>query len=90
MEGASARMGIVTLLECLARLSAQRLGHDVGPLRPGRMGEHIAVCARCGGLIILAAPPRKPEIRGTACGVHCRSRRRMRPIRLESAASSGE
>jgi hypothetical protein len=73
------RMDLLALLEDRARMVARRLGHDIGPLRPGRAAEHLAGCSRCGALLIIT-PSRGIGVRGTACSVDCRTRRRLRLV----------
>jgi hypothetical protein len=72
-------MNLLARLEDRARHVARQLGHDLGPLRPGQVGEHHAACRRCGGLAIIT-PSHGLGIRGTACSVQCRTRRRLRPL----------
>jgi len=81
------RMDLLTLLEDHARLVAQRLGHDLGPLQPSRLGEHLAACRRCSALAIIT-PSHRIGVHGTACSVSCRTRRRLRLIH-GSAAMAG-
>jgi hypothetical protein len=74
-----ASMGLLARLEDRARHVARQLGHDLGPLRMGRLGEHVADCRRCGGLAIIT-PAHGMGVRGTACSVQCLTRRRLRPL----------
>lgn len=72
-------MDLLDRLEVRARLVARQLGHDLGPLQPGKAGEHHAACTRCGGLAVIT-PHHGLGIRGTACRLDCRTRQRLRPI----------
>ena len=71
--------GLLVRLEDRARYVARQLGHDLGPLRFGGQGEHVAACRHCGGLAIIT-PSHGLGIRGTACSVPCCIRRRLRPL----------
>lgn len=72
-----AGVSLLVRLEDRARHVARQLGHDLGPLRSGDLGEHVAACGRCGGLAIIT-PSHGLGIRGTACSVQCHTRGLLR------------
>src|SRR5947209_2748636 len=83
------RMDLLALLDDRARLVATGLGHDLGPLRPGSVGEHLASCRRCGALVIIT-PSQGIGVRGTACSVPCRRRRQLRLLSRTSPPTTDE